>query len=350
MDKKGRLAGYGKKCPTMGDIEVIRMKSIDIHTHGIGGYDTRTDLEDDILKIAEVLGSHGVSGIVLTIYPSSVNEMRKNMMAVRMAMEKQLSAISSQQSAPPPIPPPRGGRARERVKAPNLKLARIIGIHLEGPFLNPLRCGALDAKTFIEPTGKSLRKLIEGFEDIVKIITIAPELKGALQLIKKISDRGIIVSMGHSDATFSEAEAGFHAGAKGITHIFNAMRGFHHREPGIAGFGLINKDIYIEVMADPFHLHPKTLELIFKIKNLQKIIIVSDSVKETKSPPSPPYKAGVQRRARKIVKAVTDAHGKLQGGSMTIVECAEKLIQKKGFDERIIMNCITRNPAKYLSV
>ena len=156
--------------------------------------------------------------------------------------------------------------------------------------------------------------------------------------------------MGHSDATFSEAEAGFHAGAKGITHIFNAMRGFHHREPGIAGFGLINKDIYIEVMADPFHLHPKTLELIFKIKNLQKIIIVSDSVKETKSPPSPPYKAGVQRRARKIVKAVTDAHGKLQGGSMTIVECAEKLIQKKGFDERIIMNCITRNPAKYLSV
>jgi N-acetylglucosamine-6-phosphate deacetylase len=325
------------------------MRTIDIHIHGVGGYDTRTTDENHILKVAEILGSQGISEIVLTIYPSSTDEMRKNMMAVRMVMEEQLSAISSQQSAPPPIPPPRGGRARERVKAPNLKLARIIGIHLEGPFLNPSRCGALDAKTFIEPTEKSLRKLIEGFEDVVKIITIAPELKGALQLIKKISDRGIIVSMGHSDATFSEAEAGFHAGAKGITHIFNAMRSVHHREPGIAGFGLIHKDIYIEVIADPFHLHPKTLELIFKTKNPEKIIVVSDSVKETNSPPSPPCKGGVQRRARKIVKAVTDAHGKLQGGSMTIVESAERLI-KMGFDEGIIMNCITKNPAKYLSV
>jgi N-acetylglucosamine-6-phosphate deacetylase len=224
-----------------------------------------------------------------------------------------------------------------------------MGIHLEGPFLNPSKCGALDAKTFIEPSEKSLRRLLEGFEAIVKIITIAPELKGALQLIKNISDRGIIVSMGHSDATFSEAEAGFHAGAKGITHIFNATRGFHHREPGIAGFGLINKDIYIEVIADPFHLHPKTLEIVFKTKDPQKIILVSDSVKETNSPPSPPCKGWVQRRARKIVKAVTDAHGKLQGGSMTIVESSQRLI-KMGFDKKVITDCITKNPRRYLSV
>jgi N-acetylglucosamine-6-phosphate deacetylase len=279
-------------------------------------------------------------------------------------MEKQKEILN------PPSPPfPKGGMRRfkevgrggitnkslenndylNRLSTSDSQLSTILGLYLEGPFLNPSRCGALDAKTFIEPTEKSLRKLIEGFEDIVKIITIAPELKGALQLIKKISDVGIIVSMGHSDATFSEAEAGFHAGAKGITHIFNAMRGFHHREPGIAGFGLINKDIYIEVIGDLFHLHPETLELVFKTKNPKKIIIVSDSVKETNSPPSPLYKGGVQRRAQKIAKAVTDVHGKLQGGSITIVESAERLIQK-GFDKRIIMNCITKNPAKYLSV
>jgi N-acetylglucosamine-6-phosphate deacetylase len=282
------------------------MRFIDIHIHGIGGYDTRTDSEDDILKIAEVLRSNGISEIIPTIYPSSINQMRKNMMTVRKAMERQQSAISSQQLPPFNSPLSKGGhrgvregRVREGVKAPNSKLARIIGIHLEGPFLNPSRCGALDANTFIEPTEKSLRKLIEGFEDTVKIVTIAPELKGALQLIKKISDKGIIVSMGHSDATFSEAEAGFQAGARGITHIFNAMRDFHHREPGIAGFGLINQNIYIEVIADPFHLHPETLELIFKVKNHEKIIIVSDSVKETNSPPSPPYKGGVQRRRRR---------------------------------------------------
>jgi N-acetylglucosamine-6-phosphate deacetylase len=312
------------------------MKCIDIHIHGIGGYDTRTDSEDEILRIAEVLGSQGVSEIIPAIYPSSVDEMRKNMMAVRKAMEKQ-TEISNLPS------PPFSKEGKGKIT----NLSRIIGIYLEGPFLNPSKCGALDAKTFVEPSEKNLQKLLEGFEDIVKIITVAPEIKGAAKLIKKISDMGIIVSMGHSDATFSEAEAGFHAGAKGITHIFNAMRDFYHREPGIAGFGLINKDIYIEVIADPFHLHPKTLQLVFKTKNPEKIIIVSDSVKETNSPPSHPYKGGVQRRTQKIVKAVTDAHGKLQGGSMTIVESSQRLIQM-AFDERIIMNCITKNPRRYL--
>ena len=336
------------------------MKTIDVHTHGIGGYDTRTSNENHILKIAEILGSQGVSEIIPTIYPSSIKEMRKNMTTIKKAMEKQ-KEISN-----PPSPPfSKGGMRRfkkvgrggitnksledddysNRLSTSDSQPSTILGLHLEGPFLNSSRCGALDAKTFIEPTEKSLRKLIEGFEDVVKIITIAPELKGALQLIKKISDRGIIVSMGHSDATFSEAEAGFHAGARGITHIFNAMRSFHHREPGIAGFGLIHKDIYIEVIADPFHLHPKTLELIFKTKNPEKIIVVSDSIKETPSTIPLQSRDGVQGRGR----GITDAHGKLRGGSMTIAESSQRLI-RMGFEERIIMNCITRNPAKYLSV
>jgi len=319
------------------------MRCIDIHIHGAGGYDTRTDSEDDILKISEILASQEVSEIIPTIYPATINEMRKNMMAVRKAMEKQRGISNTHLlSGNPPLPPfSKGGRAR--VKAPKLKLARIVGIHLEGPFINPSKCGALDAKTFIEPSERNLRKVLEGFEDVVKIITIAPELKGAVQLIRKISDMGIIVSMGHSEATFSEAEAGFHAGAKGITHIFNAMRSFHHREPGIAGFGLINKDIYIEVIADPFHLHPKTLEFVFKTKNPKKIIIVSDSVKETPSGIPISSRQGAKGRGGSI----TDTKGKPRGGSMTIVESSRRLIQM-GFDNKFITNCITKNPRRYL--
>ena len=111
---------------------------------------------------------------------------------------------------------------------------------------------------------------MEGFGDVVKIVTIAPELNDAAELIRAITHTGIIVSMGHSDATYREAHAGFSAGAKGVTHIFNAMRGVHHREPGIAGFGLTNPDVYVEVIADPFHLHPKTIELIFSAKKPEK--------------------------------------------------------------------------------
>ncbi len=330
------------------------MKVVDIHAHGIGGYDTRSGKEKDILKISEIFGSQGVSEIILTIYPSTIKTMRENMMAVKKAMERQRN-ISN-----PPLPPfSKGGMggvdkgrsggiinselspqaSRRGDRTPNSKTAQILGLHLEGPFLNPSKCGALNARTFIEATEYNFKKLIEGFEDIVKIITIAPEIKGAIKLIKKISDIGIIVSMGHSDATFSKSEAGFNAGARGITHIFNAMRGFHHREPGIAGFGLINKDIYIEVIADPFHLYPKTLELIFSTKSPDKIIIVSDSVKETK----------VKGRGKGRVKAVTDTKGKLLGGSMTIIESTRRLIQM-GFDEDMIMRCITTNPRRYLSM
>lgn len=284
------------------------MKIIDIHTHGIGGYDTRSADVTHILKIAEIQGSCGVPEIVLTIYPAVIRVMRENMEMIKKAMDIQNAAITSGQ-------------------------AKILGVHLEGPFLNPAKCGSLNATTFIEPSEKPFRELIEGFENMVKIITVAPELEGAPGLIKKISAQGIIVSMGHSDATYEEAEKGFHAGAKGITHLFNAMQGFHHREPGIAGFGLLHKDIYIEIIADPYHLHQATLELILRIKNPQRIIIVSDTVRESKT--------SLEE------KAVTDSYGKLIGGGMTVLESAQRLIAT-GYNEEMIKGCITENPQRYL--
>jgi len=246
------------------------METIDIHTHGIGGFDTITITAEHIVRIAQIQGSHGISKILPAIFPASIEEMRANMTAVKKAMEIQ--------------------RAKnERIKAKGIKASsraaphesRVFGVHLEGPFLNPSRCGALNPLSFLNPDIDTLKKLTDGFEDMIKIITIAPELDGATKLIKAATDMGIIVSMGHSDATYEESQAGFHAGATGITHIFNAMRGFHHREPGIAGFGLTNPHIYIEVIADPYHLHPETIKLIFKGKNPEKIIIISDSIKNT---------------------------------------------------------------------
>ncbi len=285
------------------------MKIIDIHTHGISGFDTKTSNEDEILKIAEIQGACGISEIILSIYPSSINIMRENMETIRKAIKIQNKKSNTQE-------------------------AKIIGIHLEGPFLNPSKCGSLSSVSFVEPNLYNLKKLIEGFEDIIKIITIAPELDGALRLIREISKKGIIVSMGHSEATYNEAESGFNAGAKGITHIFNAMRGFHHREPGIVGFGIINQNVYIEIIGDPFHLHLKTLEMIFRIKNNNKIILISDSVKETKTLPN--------------IQPIEKFNKKLLGGCMTVTESAKWLIAN-GFDERVIIKCMTKNPKRYLS-
>jgi N-acetylglucosamine-6-phosphate deacetylase len=284
------------------------MKVIDVHTHGIDGHDTRTTRWENILAIAATHGSLGVAEIVPTIYPAAIGVMRKHMAVVRKAMEHQNDGAGTQ--------------------------CRIIGVHLEGPFLNPAQCGALNATAFLGPTESHLMELIEGFEDIVKIITVAPELDGAARIIKKIAGKGIIPPMGQSAATYSEAQIGFNAGARGITHIFNAMRSFHHREPGIAGFGLLNQDVYIEVIADPYHLHRATIDLIFKVKNHARIIIVSDSVRES----------GKSIRTR----GVTNSRGTLMGGCMSITEAAAGLIGT-GFDEKIIKKCIRQNPAKYLS-
>lgn len=283
------------------------MKTIDVHTHGIGGFDTTAVSENDILRLAEIHGSHDVSEIIPTVYPSTIGLMRENMQTIKDAML--LQELEGREGA------------------------KIAGINLEGPFLNPARCGALNADSFIVPDESRLKELLEGFEDMVRIMTISPELDGAPALIKTISGMGVIASMGHSDAIYSEAEEGFNSGAQSITHIFNAMRGIHHREPGIAGFGLMNKDIYIEVISDPFHLDPKLIEFIFSVKDPGKIIIISDSVKDTKTDA--------------VSDGIMNGEGRLMGGSLTVTESAERLI-KAGIDKDTVMRAISENPKRYL--
>jgi N-acetylglucosamine-6-phosphate deacetylase len=313
------------------------MEIVDIHTHGIGGYDTRTTTLEHILKIAEIHGNHGVSKILPVIYPASIVEMRANMTTVKRAMALQDSRTEVQS---PKLDNSTLNTQHSTLGADSYEEAKITGVHLEGPFLNPLQCGALNPLSFSDPTTDNLKRLTEGFEDIIKIITIAPELSGSTKLIKEIADMGIIVSMGHSNATFEEARGGFHAGAKGITHIFNAMRGFHHRKPGIAGFALTDPNIYVEVIADLYHLHPETIKLIFTVKPPDKIIIISDSVK---------YTPEIRKAEGKTeFHGIINVAGTLQGGSATVVESAKRLVDM-GYEENIIINCISRNPCIYLN-
>jgi N-acetylglucosamine-6-phosphate deacetylase len=302
------------------------VKVIDVHTHGIGGFDTRSASVDAVLRIAEIHGASGVSEIVLSIYSAPIPTMRRQVELVRKAMEEQGPGFGVLGQ---------GSGHASHVTRHDGNIARILGVHLEGPFLNPARCGALDPTSFIEPGEQAFHELVEGFDGIIKMITVAPELRGAPALIRKMTKAGIVVSMGHSEATYSEAERGWRAGARGITHLFNAMRGFNHREPGLAGFGLLKRDIYVEVIADPFHLHAQAIELIFKTKQPERIILVSDTVKEAKTTASVPD--------------ITDAAGTVKGGSMTLPESLKRLTAM-GFDEAIVVGTITVNPRRYLGL
>lgn len=289
------------------------MRIIDVHTHGFGGHDSKGAKPEDLLGMARLQGELGVDAIVITIYSSSLDEMRADMSAVKRAMESQ---------------------QERRPECSGQKQAAIIGAHLEGPFLNPAMAGALDRGSFLPATVSNCERLIEGFDKVARIMTVAPELEGATKLIRAVAGRGIIVSMGHSDATFSEAQDGFNAGAAGITHLFNAMRGIHHREPGIAGFGLTNPHVYTEVIADPYHLHPGALEIIFRMKDRMRIILVSDTVKGS----------GIAGSS-----GVRSASGRLLGGSMALTESMKRLVEL-GFDRDIVEAAACENPGRYLGL
>jgi N-acetylglucosamine-6-phosphate deacetylase len=286
---------------------------VDLHTHGIGRYDTRTGDYEDILIMARTHAKAGTVAILPTIYAGAIDEMRMGLKSVGKAMEVQAKS--------------RGPKAALKTMG-----AQILGVHLEGPFLNPARCGAMDKDVFIRPALSSLRRLVAGYEEIVKIITIAPELPGAHRVIEKCVDMGIKVNMGHSDATFRQALEAKKAGVTGITHIFNAMRPFHHREPGIAGLGLTDSDLYVEVIADGVHLHPKALELLFNRKRLDKIIVVSDSVK-----------------GQRTAKGVVYQKGVLAGSALTI-SGAVKRLQRIGIPDAEIIEATTDNPLRYINM
>lgn len=272
------------------------MPMIDVHFHGTKNLDvTEADSPEQILLIAKEYGLMGVDSFLLAVYPAEISCMKKTLLNIKKAMKTQT------------------------------EWAKLLGAYLEGPFLNPKKAGALPSEYFIKPDIETLFRLIEGAEDIVKVITIAPELPGALKLIEKCAEMGFIVSMGHSDATFKEAEEGFRAGARLITHLFNAMRGIHHREPGIAGFGLINQEIYIELIGDGRHLSDELLKWLFNVKNPERIILISDMVKEKKD------------------------ISMLQGGSMSLDKVVKRL-RKLDIDEDKLVLAADKNPKRLLGI
>lgn len=268
---------------------------IDLHIHGIDGFDTRSGDAGDIVRLATLAKDSGVSAILPAIYPAPIEQMREQMAAVREALEH------------------RGAGESE-----------MLGVCLEGPFLNPLRGGALDSDAFLEPSVSSLGRLLDGFEELVRIITVAPELRGALKVMERCAELGIRVHMGHSDATFAQALEGKRAGATGVTHLFNAMRPFHHREPGLAGLGLLDEDLYVEVIADGVHLSTETLRLIFTAKRAERIIVVSDRIK------GPMYRGGV-----------------LQGSETGLPE-AVGVLRNIGVSDSRITLAVAENPRRYL--
>lgn len=226
---------------------------IDVHTHGADGVDLM-DGGDAAPRMARFFARHGVTGFM----PSTVTAPWE---AVARAAEGARRAMAG-------VP---GG-------------ARVLGVHVEGPFISPQRLGAQSPDYCLAPTPERVARMLEIAGDVTRIVTLAPELEGAPEAIGNLVARGIVLSLGHSVATAEQAVAGFAAGATQVTHAFNGMPSLHHREPGLIGAALTAPGVRIELIADGVHLAPRVLRLAVAARGVDRVLLITDSMAATGYP------------------------------------------------------------------
>lgn len=217
---------------------------VDIHIHGYLGEDTSDGSVEGIRKMAEGIVKNGVTAWLPTTMTVSYDDLRRAFDAVRVLMDKKN----------------------------NPKGAQIMGVHAEGPFINPSKKGA-QAVEYIRPADAPF--LIEN-SDVIRIVTIAPEMPGALDCIREVTEKtSILMSMGHTAANYETAKAGIEAGVRHATHLFNAMTPLNHRDPGVVGASLADDRVSTELIADTFHISPDLFGLVAKVKG-DNLILITD--------------------------------------------------------------------------
>ena len=229
---------------------------IDVHIHGAVGIDTMEADTDDLHRVACFLAQHGVTAWLPTLVPAPVEDYTR---AVRV-IEKLLS------------------QQEERPAA-----ARVLGLHYEGPFINSAQCGALRPEyfqTFKDPGALDSLALIEE-SHAARMITVAPEIEGGIELVRELDKRGWIISIGHTRASVDVLDKAYEAGARHLTHFMNAMSPLHHRSPGPIGWGLLKDEVSCDMIADSVHLDPLMLKLIVRAKTTARVSLISDAIAPT---------------------------------------------------------------------
>ena len=229
------------------------------------------------------------------------------------------------------------------------KGARILGINLEGPFLNPAKCGAQSPEGLCKPSTDIINSLIKAGKGYIKAITIAPELKDIDKIIDIATNNGIIVSLGHTNASYDQACNAIEMGAKNITHAFNAMSPLNHREPGVAGAALFNDNVCCELIADGKHVDKNLVCHTIKTKPKDKTILVSDSLGITATAKESYMANGIEVMLKDNVAVSKENPSLLCGSALTLNKAVKNVIDW-GINENQAFRMASSNPAKLYSL
>lgn len=290
---------------------------LDIHIHGGVNCDVMRGSADEMKKFEIFLARHGVT----SYFPTTVTASQD---ATLSALERLADRIE----------------AAERISAGG---AMPLGIHLEGPFLSHAKRGVHPPVDLLEPSVAAFDKLWQAARGHVRMITIAPELDGAKEVIAEASKRGMCVSIGHSDATLEQARRGIKAGARHATHTFNAMRPLDHRAPGILGEVLTNDQLSADVIADGIHVDPTVIELLFRAKGIENFVLITDAISATGMPDGR-YMLGTLEVELKDGHCLRD--GNLAGSALTMDRAVRNVMKFAGLDLQQAVRAASMNPAK----
>lgn len=286
---------------------------IDVHHHGYSGYDTMDDLDEALAHISSKVVENGVTSFLPTTMTMPQESIQKALDRIRHWMIN------------------------------DGKGARVLGAHVEGPFISKEYKGAQSERFINHPNFD----LLKGYEDVAKIITIAPETPGSMTFIKEMASSGVTISIGHTGADYETVEEAYLNGAKGITHLFNGMPVMHHRKPGCVGAALI-KDFYCELIADNIHMNPVMYHLLLKTKTLEQIILITDCMRAGGMPEGE-YELGGQKVVVKDDKCLLE-NGTIAGSTLKLNKGLYNFISETGLDLGKAIRFVTENPARYIGV
>lgn len=285
-------------------------KFVETHIHGAFGFGADGSAQD-LLKLSKALFKVGVGAFCPTLYPSAPSEMLKKLKSFSSVMGKE-------------------------------KGARIIGLHLEGPFLSPQKPGVMKPSDIKEIDISLIEKLYKAAGGKIVAITAAPELKNFNKLAAWCKKNKVLLQLGHTNATYEDMQKAFSLGAKHITHFFLAMSPLHHRAPGAVGAGLINKDFSLELLADGKHILPEIIKLVFALKDKNKIVLITDSLTPSG------LKKGLANGEEVIFKNgvfVRKKDGVIAGSALTMQQGVKNLIAW-GIAPEVAFLCATNNQAQ----
>lgn len=285
---------------------------VDIHCHGGGGH-SFSEVEQ-ASDAAHFHAQHGTTTVFASLVSASVKDQSQTLQAYE----------------------------------PLVAAGVISGVHLEGPFLATAKCGAQNPAVLVEPNSEMVGQLIAAGKSTLKLITIAPELPGALDAIRSFSEAGVVVAIGHSDATADEAKAGVDAGATVVTHLFNAMRSLHHRSSGLADHALLDDRLSTEVIADGVHLNVQSLQLAHRIKQTS-LIAITDAISATGMPDGDYVLGGLEVTTANGV-ATLRGTSTLAGSTLTMDKAFAFLIKHVGLDMLSAVSATATAPARVLGL